>query len=61
MMQVNLNSVVVLTEIFLPGLISAQDKIINTALTAAFQPGLNSFYPRQDKLDHGAKCTLYFP
>ena len=59
MMQVNMNSVVVLTEMFMPDLISTRGKIINTALTAVFETRRNSFYPRHDELDDGAKCRLY--
>lgn len=39
MMRLNMNSVVILTKLFLPELISARGKIINTCSTAAFQPG----------------------
>lgn len=39
MMQVNMNAVVVLTKLFMPDLIARRGKIINTASTAAFQPG----------------------
>jgi hypothetical protein len=39
MMQVNMNAVVVLTKLFLPDLLSTKGKIVNTASTAAFQPG----------------------
>ena len=39
MMQVNMNSVVVLTKLFMPDLIATRGKVINTASTAAFQPG----------------------
>lgn len=39
MMQLNMNTVVVLTKLFLPDLIATRGKIINTASTAAFQPG----------------------
>jgi short-subunit dehydrogenase len=39
MMHVNMDAVVVLTKLFLPDLLSTQGKIINTASTAAFQPG----------------------
>jgi uncharacterized protein len=39
MMQVNMNAVVILTKLFLPDLLSTKGKIINTASTAAFQPG----------------------
>jgi uncharacterized protein len=39
MMQLNMNAVVVLTKMFLPDLLSTKGKIINTASTAAFQPG----------------------
>lgn len=39
MIQVNLNTVVVLTKLFLPDLLRTKGRIINTASTAAFQPG----------------------
>ena len=39
MMQLNMNTVVVLTKLFLPDLIATSGKILNTASTAAFQPG----------------------
>lgn len=39
MMQLNMNSVVVLTKLFLPDLLATRGKILNTASTAAFQPG----------------------
>jgi short-subunit dehydrogenase len=39
MMQLNMATVVVLTRLFLPDLIAARGKILNTASTAAFQPG----------------------
>lgn len=39
MMQLNMNSIVVLTKLFLPDLLAMQGKILNTASTAAFQPG----------------------
>ena len=39
MMQLNMNTVVVLTRLFLPDLIATRGKIMNTASTAAFQPG----------------------
>jgi hypothetical protein len=39
MMQLNMNTVVVLTKLFLPDLLSTRGKILNTASTAAFQPG----------------------
>ncbi|WP_404785221.1 SDR family NAD(P)-dependent oxidoreductase [Altericista sp. CCNU0014] len=39
MMRVNMTAVVILTKLFLPDLLSTQGKIINTASTAAFQPG----------------------
>lgn len=39
MMQLNMNTVVVLTRLFLPDLIASRGKIMNTASTAAFQPG----------------------
>lgn len=39
MMQLNMNTVVVLTKLFLPDLIATKGKILNTASTAAFQPG----------------------
>jgi short-subunit dehydrogenase len=38
-MQLNMNTVVVLTKLFLPDLIATKGKILNTASTAAFQPG----------------------
>lgn len=39
MMQLNMNAVVVLTKLFLPDLLAKRGKILNTASTAAFQPG----------------------
>jgi len=39
MMQLNMNTVVVLTKLFLPDLLTTRGKILNTASTAAFQPG----------------------
>lgn len=39
MMQLNMSTVVVLTKLFLPDLLATRGKIINTASTAAFQPG----------------------
>ena len=39
MMQLNMNTVVVLTKLFLPDLIATRGKVLNTASTAAFQPG----------------------
>jgi len=39
MMQLNMNSVVVLTKLFLPDLLSTKGKLLNVASTAAFQPG----------------------
>jgi short-subunit dehydrogenase len=39
MMQLNMNSVVALTRLFLPDLLATQGKILNLASTAAFQPG----------------------
>ena len=39
MMQINMQAVVVLTKLFLPDLLANRGKIINTASTAAFQPG----------------------
>lgn len=39
MMQLNMNSVVVLTKLFLPDLLSTKGKVLNVASTAAFQPG----------------------
>jgi uncharacterized protein len=39
MMQINMSAVVVLTKLFMPDLISTKGKILNTASTAAFQPG----------------------
>jgi len=39
MMQLNMNAVVVLTKLFLPDLLATRGKILNTASTAAFQPG----------------------
>jgi uncharacterized protein len=39
MMQLNMNTVVVLTKLFMPDLLSTRGKILNTASTAAFQPG----------------------
>jgi short-subunit dehydrogenase len=40
MMQLNMNTVVVLTKLFMPDLLATRGKILNTASTAAFQPGL---------------------
>ena len=39
MMQLNMNTVVVLSKLFLPDLLATRGKILNTASTAAFQPG----------------------
>ncbi len=39
MMQLNMNTVVVLSKLFMPDLLASKGKIINTASTAAFQPG----------------------
>lgn len=39
MMQLNMNSVVSLSKLFLPDLIATKGKLLNTASTAAFQPG----------------------
>ena len=39
MMQLNMNTVVALTKLFLPDLLATRGKILNTASTAAFQPG----------------------
>lgn len=39
MMQLNMTTVVVLTKLFLPDLIATKGKLLNTASTAAFQPG----------------------
>lgn len=39
MMQLNMNTVVALTRLFLPDLLATRGKILNTASTAAFQPG----------------------
>ena len=39
MMQLNMNTVVVLTKLFLPDLLATKGKVLNVASTAAFQPG----------------------
>jgi uncharacterized protein len=39
MMQLNMITVVMLTKLFLPDLLATRGKILNTASTAAFQPG----------------------
>ena len=39
MMQLNMNTVVVLSKLFMPDLLATRGKILNTASTAAFQPG----------------------
>lgn len=39
MMQLNMHTVVTLTKLFMPDLIATQGKVLNTASTAAFQPG----------------------
>lgn len=39
MMQLNMNTVVVLTKLFMPDLLATRGKMLNTASTAAFQPG----------------------
>ena len=39
MMQLNMNSVVILTKLFLPDLLATKGKLLNVASTAAFQPG----------------------
>ena len=38
MMQLNMNTVVILTKLFLPDLVTTKGKIINIASTAVFQP-----------------------
>jgi short-subunit dehydrogenase len=38
-MQLNMATVVVLTKLFLPDLLATRGKLLNTASTAAFQPG----------------------
>jgi uncharacterized protein len=38
-MQLNMASLVILSKLFLPDLLATQGKILNTASTAAFQPG----------------------
>ena len=39
MMQLNMNSLVILTKLFLPDLLATKGKLLNVASTAAFQPG----------------------
>lgn len=39
MMQLNMNTLVTLTKLFLPDLIATKGKLLNVASTAAFQPG----------------------
>jgi short-subunit dehydrogenase len=39
MMQLNMNSVISLTKLFLPDLLITKGKVLNVASTAAFQPG----------------------
>ena len=39
MMQLNMHTVVALTRLFLPDLMATRGKLLNTASTAAFQPG----------------------
>ena len=39
MMQLNMNTLVILTKLFLPDLLLTRGKILNIASTAAFQPG----------------------
>ena len=39
MMQLNMNSLVVLSKLFLPDLLATKGKLVNLASTAAFQPG----------------------
>lgn len=39
MMQLNMQAVVVLTKLFMPDILAAKGKIMNTCSTAAFQPG----------------------
>ena len=39
MMQLNMNTVVALSKLFLPDLLATRGKVLNTASTAAFQPG----------------------
>ena len=39
MMQLNMNTVVAMTKLFMPDLLATKGKIMNTASTAAFQPG----------------------
>jgi short-subunit dehydrogenase len=39
MMQLNMNSVIILSKLFLPDLLATKGKLLNVASTAAFQPG----------------------
>jgi short-subunit dehydrogenase len=39
MMQLNMNSVIILTKLFLPDLLTTKGKLLNVASTGAFQPG----------------------
>lgn len=39
MMRLNMNSLVILTKLFLPDILESRGKILNLASTAAFQPG----------------------
>lgn len=39
MMQINMNTVVVLTKLFMPDILATKGRIVNLASTAAFQPG----------------------
>lgn len=41
MLQLNMNSLAVVTKLFLPGVIAQRGKVLNVASTAAFQPGPN--------------------
>ena len=63
MMQLNMNSVVVLTKLFLPDLLATKGKLLNVASTAAFQPGpfMAVYYATKSFVLHfseGLACEL---
>lgn len=63
MMQLNMNSLVVLTHLFLPDLLATRGKLLNVASTGAFQPGpfLAIYYATKSFVLHfseGLACEL---
>lgn len=63
MMQLNMTSLIVLTKLFLPDLMSTKGKILNVASTAAFQPGpyMAVYYATKSFVLHfseGLACEL---